>query len=626
MFGFVSSPRTDSGDVAKAIDRSLAVIEFDMEGRILAANSNFLATMGYSLDEIRGKHHSMFVESEYGRSSEYRAFWDKLKRGDFEAAQYRRVRKDGTGIWLQATYNPILDRKGRPYKVVKLATDITAQKTQLADSTGKIEAINKAQAVIEFGLDGTVLDANENFMSVTGYSLSEVKGRHHSMFVDPAERDTPAYKAFWDKMRRGEYEAAQYRRIGKGGKEIWIQASYNPIFDSEGKPCKVVKFASDITAQVKAARIETVVRQITDAVEAARNRDLTVRVTADEDASQNVKTLCEGVNSLIDTMVSVVEAVTAAARETDIASAEITSGSRDLAARTEQQASALEQTAATTEELAASVKSTAQASRQAVAYAEEARDVAQEGGRIVGHAVEAMTRIEQASAKITEITSVIDEIAFQTNLLALNAAVEAARAGDAGKGFAVVAAEVRTLAQRSSGAAKDIGGLISTSTAEVGQGVKLVREAGATLERIVGASAKVAGTVNEISTASAEQANGIDEMSQAVAHMDEMTQQNAALAEQSSASALSLSQQIAALNAIVGEFRTGATAAARPRANAAPAVPARLRDMASAAFSGSTAGATKPVAKPAARRSEPAKSPARKIAASGGGGGSWDEF
>jgi methyl-accepting chemotaxis protein len=608
-----------SADVAAAIDRSMAVIEFDLEGRVLAANPNFLATMGYALDEVRGKHHSLFVDGDYARSAEYRAFWDKLKRAEFEAAEYRRIRKDGTGLWLQATYNPILDRRGRAYKVVKIATDITAQKTRLADYTGQIEAINKAQAVIQFGLDGTILDANENFLAVMGYTLAEVKGRHHSMFVDGPERDTPAYKAFWDKLRRGEYDMAQYRRIGKGGKEVWIQASYNPILDSEGRPCKVVKFATDITAQVKAARIEEVVAQITDAVEAARNRDLTVRVTADRDASQNVKTLCAGVNSLIDTMVSVVDAVIAAARETQSASAEITSGSRDLAARTEQQASALEETAATTEELAASVKSSAQSSRQAVAYAEEARDVAEEGGRIVGHAVEAMTRIEQASAKITEITSVIDEIAFQTNLLALNAAVEAARAGDAGKGFAVVAAEVRTLAQRSSEAAKDIGGLISSSTVEIGQGVKLVREAGATLERIVGASAKVAGTVNEISTASAEQANGIDEMSQAVAHMDEMTQQNAALAEQSSASALSLSQQIAALNAIVGEFRTGNAPAQRPPA---PTVPAHLRDMASAAFSGKSAGAAKTAVK---RTPEPARAPARKVAAGGSIGG-WDEF
>ena len=597
-----------------AIDRSQAIIEFDLDGRILSANANFLSVMGYTLEEIRGKHHRIFVDPEFARSADYTAFWDKLKRGEFEAAQFRRIRKDGTGVWLQATYNPILDRKGRAYKVVKLATDITAQKTMLADYTGQIEAINKAQAVIQFGLDGTILDANPNFLSVMGYTLAEVKGRHHSMFVDPAERDAPAYKAFWDKLRRGEYDAAQYRRIGKGGRDVWIQASYNPIMDSEGRPCKVVKFATDITAQVKAARIEEVVRQVTDAVEAARNRDLTVRVTAESDASENVKTLCAGVNSLIDTMVSVVDAVISAARETEAASSEITSGSRDLAARTEQQASALEETAATTEELAASVKSSAQASRQAVAYAEEARDVAQEGGRIVGHAVDAMTRIEQASAKITEITSVIDEIAFQTNLLALNAAVEAARAGDAGKGFAVVAAEVRTLAQRSSVAAKDIGGLISTSTVEIGQGVKLVREAGATLERIVGASSKVAGTVNEISTASAEQANGIDEMSQAVAHMDEMTQQNAALAEQSSASALSLSQQIGELNAIVGQFRTGTpghgVAVARPN------MPAALRRTVADAFGGkSAAPATAASLKKPIRGPAVAKAPVR---ASGG--------
>ncbi|MFO1148008.1 MAG: methyl-accepting chemotaxis protein [Alsobacter sp.] len=617
MLGFSFGGGRHDKDVLAAIDRSLAVIEFAPDGTVITANPNFLAAMGYTLAEIAQKPHSLFVDPAEARGAEYRAFWDTLRRGEFVRGQFRRIRKDGAPIWLEATYNPVLDNSGKVYKVIKFASDVTERANRLAEMTGQIQAINASQAVIQFGLDGTIIDANENFLKTMGYSLAEVKGKHHSIFVDPGERDAPAYKAFWEKLRSGQFDAAQYRRLGKGGREVWIQASYNPILDAEGKPYKVVKFATDVTEQVKAMRIEEIVRQITAVVNAARAKDLTVRVNAEEDASREVKQLSEGVNALIATLVEVVETVSSASSEAEAASAEITQGSSNLATRTEQQASALEETAATTEELAASVKSSAQSSRNAVAFADEARQVAQEGGKIVGNAVDAMTRIEQASAKITEITSVIEEIAFQTNLLALNAAVEAARAGDAGKGFAVVAAEVRTLAQRSSEAAKDIGGLIGSSTVEIGHGVKLVREAGETLGRIVDASAKVADIVNEISDATGEQANGIDEMSQAVAHMDEMTQQNAALAEQSSASAHALSQQIAGLATLVNQFRTGASGSGRQALS--PASPERLRELAAKAFQDKPRAPAK--AAHGAKAAQPV--PARRPKAAAGG---WDEF
>ncbi|MFO1147519.1 MAG: methyl-accepting chemotaxis protein [Alsobacter sp.] len=279
--------------------------------------------------------------------------------------------------------------------------------------------------------------------------------------------------------------------------------------------------------------------------------------------------LKDALNDTVDRLAETVTTIQATARDVGAAAQEINTGASDLSSRTEQQASSLEETAATTEELAASVKASAQSSRQAVDLADEAMSVARTGGEIVGRAVEAMARIEGASQKISDITSAIDEIAFQTNLLALNAAVEAARAGDAGKGFAVVASEVRTLAQRSSEAAKEITTLINASVTEVGQGVELVRSAGDALGKIVEASQRVTRTVTEISTASSEQANGIDEMSQAVAHMDEMTQQNAALAEESAASASSLSEQIGRLNELVAQFRVReglASKTARPPA------------------------------------------------------------
>ena len=313
---------------------------------------------------------------------------------------------------------------------------------------------------------------------------------------------------------------------------------------------KLVAGINEINAVVDSATSE-----FARTLSAVAAGDLTVRV----DAAYRGKfaELKGAINETVERLSSTVKTIQVTSADVGLAAREINMGADDLSKRTEEQASSLEETAATTEELAASVKASAQASRQAASIATEAMEAAQNGGAIAGQAVDAMARIETASQKISDIIRVIDDIAFQTNLLALNAAVEAARAGDAGKGFAVVASEVRTLAQRSSSAAKDISALISSSNNEVGEGVKLVRQAGEALEQILGASRKVASTIAEISAASGEQASGIDEMSQAVAHLDEMTQQNAALSEQSAASAASLSSRIGQLNDLVAAFRTG---------------------------------------------------------------------
>ncbi|WP_031336082.1 PAS domain-containing methyl-accepting chemotaxis protein [Rhodopseudomonas sp. B29] len=240
-----------AGQVAAA-NRSQAVIEFNMDGTVRTANENFLSTVGYSLAEIQGKHHSMFVEPAMRESPAYREFWAALNRGEYQAAEFKRIGKGGREIWMQASYNPIFDEKGRPAKVVKFAVDVTEQKLRNADLAGQIEAIGKSQAVIEFNMDGTIITANDNFLKALGYSLGEIKGKHHSIFVDPSERDTPSYREFWASLNRGQYQANEYKRIGKGGREVFIQASYNPILDLNGRPFKVVKYATDITKQVLA--------------------------------------------------------------------------------------------------------------------------------------------------------------------------------------------------------------------------------------------------------------------------------------------------------------------------------------------------------------------------------------
>ena len=236
-----------------ALDRSQATIEFKPDGTIITANANFLSAMGYGLKEIQGKHHSMFMDPEERDSKEYKAFWKSLANGEFQAGTYRRVAKGGKEIWIQASYNPILDASGKTVSVMKSASDVTAQMLESAGAKGQVDAINRAQAVIHFELDGTIIEANENFLGAMGYSLKEIQGKHHSMFVDAEERKGAAYKAFWGELAEGQFKAGEFKRVNKAGDEIWIQATYNPIFDMNGKPFKVVKFASDITAQKLAA-------------------------------------------------------------------------------------------------------------------------------------------------------------------------------------------------------------------------------------------------------------------------------------------------------------------------------------------------------------------------------------
>ncbi|HEY5761466.1 MAG TPA: methyl-accepting chemotaxis protein [Steroidobacter sp.] len=284
-----------------ALDKVQATIEFKLDGTILHANDNFLRTLGYRLEEVQGRHHSMFAEPAYANSLEYRQFWDKLNRGEFDQGQYKRLGKGGKEVWIQASYNPILDVNGKPYKVIKFATDITAAKERAADFEGQLAAISKAQAVIEFSLDGRIQHANSNFLSTLGYSLEEIKGQHHSMFVDPALRGSVEYRLFWEKLGRGEYDSGQYKRIGKGGKEIWIQAAYNPIMDVNGKPVKVVKYATDITAEINANRmLREAVEQAQLVTTAARDGDLSQRIPL-EGKSGPIASLCAGVNSLMET-------------------------------------------------------------------------------------------------------------------------------------------------------------------------------------------------------------------------------------------------------------------------------------------------------------------------------------
>ncbi|RZF80903.1 methyl-accepting chemotaxis protein [Pseudoalteromonas sp. CO325X] len=859
MGWFTKESNTSSEDtmLLKALNRSQAVIEFTPSGNILTANDNFLRVMGYNLEEIQGQHHRLFVDAKEASSPEYKRFWQRLSAGEYIANEFRRVGKSGEDVWIQASYNPVMNQQGEVVKVVKFATDITEIKLKRAELEGRAKAISRVQAVIEFELDGTIITANDNFLSTLGYRLEEIKGQHHRMFVPPEEAASPEYTVFWQRLSQGEYNSGQYKRIGKNGAEIWIQASYNPIFDMNGDPVKVVKYATDITEQrqqerqaresarlasalkvcqanvmmadndlnivfvneqVKAMlrnrekqiqsalpnfkvddligtcvddfhakpshqramlaklddpyntnlklagltfnliaspwvdedgkRLGTIVewqdlteelareekqkqaarenlrvrraldnvstntmiadndhnivylneavvnmmrnaerdlrkdlpnfdssnllgqnidvfhknpahqrsmleklsttysteivvggrtfglvanpilteegeragtvvewddrtaevsieKEINDLVGAARRGELNARVSLDgkddfflrlskglnqlvevvDEAVDETATMLDSLahgdltkridsdfqgafeklkrdaNSTADKLTEMIEKITSSANLVATGAEEISQGNTDLSQRTEEQASSLEETASSMEEMTSTVKQNADNAKVASELAEKTCDKAKQGGDVVNRAVSGMAEINEASKKIADIIGVIDEIAFQTNLLALNAAVEAARAGEQGRGFAVVAGEVRNLAQRSAGAAKEIKELIRDSVGKVEDGTVLVNESGATLQDIVESVQKVTQMISDISEASIEQSSGIEQVNKAVAQMDEMTQQNAALVEQASAASESMAEQANSMRQLLSFFSINMQAA-----------------------------------------------------------------
>ncbi len=433
-----------SSAVLEALDRSQAVIEFDTSGKVISANANFLNVMGYGLDEIVGKHHSMFVDPSEVKAEAYATFWRNLASGLYQSAEFKRLGKGGREVWIQATYNPVLDKSGKAVRVVKFATDVTARKLADAEVRGQIDAINRAQAVISFLPDGTVVDANDNFLNALGYRLDEIVGKHHSMFVAAEERNTPAYKAFWEDLRAGKFKSDEFRRIGKGDRDVYIQATYNPIFDMSGRLIKVTKFATDIT--------EAVLRR-------------KARQVAQVDITRDLS--------------EVAGMVARSSRETEAAN--------DIATTT---ASNVQAVAAGAEELATSV---AEISRQVSV----ALSVSEEAVRQAETATKVVSGLASAAQKIDQVVELINTIAGQTNLLALNATNEAARAGEMGKGFAVVASEVKQLAAQTSKATDEIASEIAGVQQITSEAVSTIAGISSTITRINGVSSSIASAVEE---------------------------------------------------------------------------------------------------------------------------------
>ncbi|MGU3464427.1 PAS domain-containing protein [Methylobacterium sp. C33D] len=450
MFGALRG-REDLAARFDALDRSQAVIEFEPDGTIIAANANFLTMMGYDLPDIRGQRHGIFVEAADRDSQAYRDFWDALRQGTHQVAEFRRIARGGRCVWVQASYTPVLDRAGRVVKVVKVASDVTAQKRQMLDYGGQIAALHRSQAVIAFDPTGVILEANANFLDAMGYRLEEIRGQHHGLFVDPDERATAGYRAFWDRLGRGEFAGGEFRRVAKGGRDVWIQATYNPILDADGCVLKVVKFAADITAQVRE-------RHRRSAAQRAIGADLDAIGTAVDGASRRTA-----------------EAVELAGRVSgDIQS--VASGA---------------------EELSASVGEISQQVSHAARMAVEAVEQARHTGSIV-------EGLSGQAAQIGDVVTMIQGIAAQTNLLALNATIEAARAGLAGKGFAVVASEVKALAEQTAKATDQIRDQITTTQATTREAVSAIGSIQGTIRALDEISAAIAAAVEEQSAVTQE--------------------------------------------------------------------------------------------------------------------------
>ncbi len=588
-----------------AIDKSMTSISFDLQGNMLTANDNFLSTFGYSLNEIQGKHHRMFVESSYANSSEYTQFWRRLNAGEFISTRFKRIGKGGKIVWIEASYNPILDTSGKPISVTKFATDITAQVLEELNAKGQLTAINRAMAVIEFDLKGNILSANDNFLKTLGYSASELSGKHHRMFVDRAYEHSAEYQQFWQKLAHGEFIAATYKRIGKGGKVVWIEASYNPIMDDTGKPYKVVKYATDIGSNPNTQLLQAVIADVDNTLNTVAEGDLSARMKGDYTQHKDsmfyelIQQLEKVIADMTDKLQSTVMETTNIALTVSDISTQVSQGSSDLSARVQEQAAALEETSSTMTEMAAAVQANTANARKVADLTTHVQAQATDGVQVMQQTISAMQSIKESSGKIADIVSIIDSIAFQTNLLALNAAVEAARAGEHGRGFAVVASEVRALAGKSADAAKDIKTLITDSVSRIENGTQLADKSGEMLNGIAGSIHQVAGMVEQIANASNEQSVGIGQVHKAIVDIDKVTQENAALVEETTAAAANLSTEANNLRNDMAFFKTGQSAGAQRAAS--------VKNNRSTASVGASLG-NRPVAKKSAALPAPKKS------------------
>jgi methyl-accepting chemotaxis protein len=560
--------RQEMKGVLAAIDSSFCYAQFSVEGNFLSANANFLAAYGYRLEEVVGKHHQILVDAAQARSDAYSNFWAQLRTGKAQLGIFKNVSKDGREIWLQSVYGAVRDEMDRVTKIVVVGSDVTTEKLTAADAAGQIAAIGKSQAVIEFRMDGTIVQANDNFLRAMGYMADEIKGKHHGIFVEENYRNSPDYREFWAKLNQGEFQSGEYKRIGKGGKEVWIQASYNPILDLNGKPFKVVKYATDITAQKAAAEeLRRKVDSMLVAVSAASRGDLTQEISVSgQDA---IGQMGAGLSQLLSNLRSSISRIGQTAATLSTSSGELSTVSQQMSANAEETSSQANVVSAAGEQVNRNLQTVATGSEEMSVSIKEIAKNATEAAKVATEAVKAaqttnvtVSKLGESSVEIGQVIKVITSIAQQTNLLALNATIEAARAGEAGKGFAVVANEVKELAKETAKATEDISRKIESIQVDtkgaveaIGTITRIITQVNDISNSIASAVEEQNATTNEMSRNVTEAARGASEIAKNIAGVAEAAQSTSHGAGDSQRAAQQLTAMSTELRELVAQFK-----------------------------------------------------------------------
>jgi methyl-accepting chemotaxis protein len=491
----------------EALSRTQAIAEYEMDGTILSANNNFLNAMGYSLDEIKGRHHAIFVDELERQHPAYKEFWEKLNRGEFQGGAVRLYGKGGHEIWMEGSYNLLLGTDGKPTKVVQYAVDITAQK----------QAATKRQTFMELQLDGTIITANDNFLEMIGYRLDEVKGKHHRMLCPESFARSNEYKEFWAKLNRGEVVTGNYAHIDKDGHEIWVKASCNCLVDKLGKPFRVVEYATDITAR----------RQM------------------ENDIAQNAGS----VSSSAEELTAISQQMAGNAEETATQANVVSAASEQVSNNVAVVATGAEQMQASIREISKHANEAAHVAKSAVAVAESTNKT--------------ISKLGESSTEIGKVIKVITSIAQQTNLLALNATIEAARAGEAGKGFAVVANEVKELAKQTARATEEIGQKIEAIQTDTKSAVMAIAEISGIINEINNISNNIASaveeqsvTTNEIAHNVAEAAKGTGDIAKNISGVAAAARETTQAASDTQKAAQALSELAAQLQSLVNDSKS----------------------------------------------------------------------
>ena len=406
----------------EAVDRSMAVIEFQPDGTIVAANDNFLATMGYRLEEIRGQHHRLFCQPGYAASAEYQRFWQRLASGEFIRERFLRLNKAGQQVWLEASYNPVRDASGRVTRVLKMATDITAQVIGEQEQSSLINAINRSMATIEFNPQGEVLAANDNFLGVMGYRLEEIRGKHHRLFCERSESESAEYRQFWERLNRGEFFSGRFKRVNRQGATVWLRATYNPVFDHEGRLYKVVKFASDVTAQVqqqeaesRAARLayDTSLHTDETAQQGAQVVQRTVEVMQSiagelnraADGISAVSQQSEMISSIVQTIRGIAEQTNLLALNAAIEAARAGEQGRGFAVVADEVRNLAARTSQATVEIVEVVRRNHELAQGAVSSMEASKDKAEQGVTLANEAGQVILEIQDGARQVVQAIS-----------------------------------------------------------------------------------------------------------------------------------------------------------------------------------------------------------------------------